>query len=150
MSIPKVQAPKARAIQRKRLPVLAAFLLHRELHEHKVEHVPNTVERQALLLLPHRVEPVVLHDARLARHRARGRRGHARARRRRRRVRVRGRVGQEGRVRPVRDVDRDLDERVEDGLVDDLPAFRVLGPRQLLGGDDLRDIDWVKMSEGNA
>ena len=138
-----VQTAEADAVHRERLVVVLVLLLDGEADEDEVRHVADEIEWKGDLLLPHRVEPVVLHHARPARHRARGRR-RERGARRRRRVRVRGRVGQEGRVRPVRDVDRDLDERVEDGLVDDLPAFRVLGPRELLRGDDLQDIDWSR------
>ena len=41
-------------------------------------------------------------------------------------------------MRPVGDVDRHLDERVDDGLVDDLAPLRVLGAGELLGRDDLQ------------
>ena len=41
-------------------------------------------------------------------------------------------------MRPVGDVDRPLDERVDDGLVDDLAPLRVLGAGELLRRDDLQ------------
>ena len=147
-------------MHRKRLALVLALLAHREPYEHELAHPADAVERQAQRLLPHGVEPVVLHHARLVRHhprrrRARGGRGGGGSRRRSRRRggmggmgrRGRGRVRDargarggrdEGRLRPVRHVHGDLDERVDDGLVEHLAAVRVLRPGQLLRGDDLR------------
>ena len=138
-----VEAAQARAVHRERLVVVLVLLPDREAHEHEVVHVPDEVERQAELLLPHRVEPVVLYDARSARDRARGGRRRRGSRRwgavcRRRGGGRRGGVSrEEGRVSPVRNVNRHLDERVDDGLVDDLAALRVLWAGELLRGDNL-------------
>lgn len=140
-SVPRltqIQTGETGAIQRQRLVVLLVLLLDREPHEHEVEHVADAVEREAQGLLPDRVEPVVLHDAGLDGHRARGRARDGGGRRGGRGVGAVGGGGrEEGRVCPVGDVDGDLDEGVQDGLVDDLAAESVFRAWQLLCGDDL-------------
>lgn len=64
MTIAKVEAAQARAVHCEGLFIRRAILPHRKAYKDQIAHVSHEVERQAELLIPHRVETVVLHNTR--------------------------------------------------------------------------------------
>lgn len=102
-------------------------LAYRKLNKHELPHISNAVEWERQLFLPHRIEPVVLYCF------ATGRDG----------VCFHGCGGQrqwgilrgldKWGVGPIRNIDRDLHERVHDRLFHNFLAETILRQRDLLG-----------------
>ncbi len=123
------KARQRHAVHGQRLVLVVAVIAHGEAHKHKLAHVAHNLEPQTELLLPYRVEAVVL-DRGVARYVERG-----------------WTCGWRRIEAPVGKVHRDLDVRVEGGLVDNLVAVCILRERELLGRDHLDEPTRIRLGE---
>lgn len=111
-----LQTSQRDAIYPKWLAVVLALLPNCELNKNKVHHIPHAVERNAQFFLPNGVEPIIFDNLGLERDRP--------SRRNARRGGVcRWRIfgsgcccgfRKERRVRPIRNMEGDLDEGIHD------------------------------------